>query len=1181
MKFFKHPKMGVMEKYWLLKSLLIMKLTTLLIILFNLNVVASGFSQTKVTLNMKSADFKKVISSIQKQSDYHFIYSESNLPTIRRIDINVQNAEVPGVIANLLANSGFKFSELPNHLIVISATGTEMAVVKFTGKVVDEKGQPLPGATVRIKGAKTGASTDTNGFFTLDAPDNSILTVSYIGYNDKDVTASGSAPLLIALVPEAKSLTEVVVVGYGTQKKVNLTGAIATVSADKLDSRPMVNLGDGLQGLIPNLNVNLNSGQPGQGASFNIRGLTTLAPGSTDLTTTSPLILVDGVARDPNLIDPNDVESVTVLKDAASASIYGSRAANGVMLITTKSGKKGPTRVTYSGSYTISRPTQLADQVNSGDYIKMFNYANRSGQQSGGYTTDPFTARDSTLAAAYRADPANNPTGYPDPGNPKKYRYVGNTDWVKELYPGWAPQQQHNVSVSGGEEKTTYAAGMGYFKQEGLQESAKQVYQRYTPSLKVNTDVNKWLTFNFNMSLTHIDNDQPAATRINQGGPGNGSWLTAGLPPTMPIFNPDGNGHYAGQGNYTNPMAVNALSGRDIDNQNDFWTTGRIIVKPVDHLSVVADYTFNTFSEFEKANMIPYNEYGVDGQFLSVFPWTNPSQVSENRQNNTYKSLNTYATYENTFAGKHYVKALVGYNQEYYHYRLSNATARNLIDPTLPAIGINTDTKPVVGGVETESALIGSFSRLNYIYDNRYLIEVNARYDGSSRFPANDKYVFSPSVSLGWNIANEAFMKNIKNTVNELKIRASYGQLPDQLTPGRTRSVQDRNGAMPGAISYGNISSYAQYPYIPTQLTGTVPYLIGGQPGTTVRAPTLLSSNQTWEKVQTKNIGLDFAFLNDKLNGSFDYFINNTKDILVNSLQLPAVLGAATPPSNSADLRSKGWELSLNWKDKALDGDLHYAVTLSLSNNSNTKVTRYAGNPTNNLGDFRVGQELGEVWGYTNNGYYKTDAEAQAVDNSALAGYKWLAGDIKYADLNGDGKINYGNSTLANHGDLKVIGNQTPHNRFGLNLNASYKSWDFTTFFQGVLSHRFYPNEYTFYAFRDDEYSIPSTYSTDYWTPENPNAFFPRVRFSGGGNEQAQDKYLLNAAYARVKQITLGYTLPKVLTNKMKMQRLRVYVTGANLFTITSLNKNYDPEVVGFNTYPLNKSIAFGLQASL
>ncbi|MDP9079998.1 MAG: TonB-dependent receptor [Bacteroidota bacterium] len=1140
-----------------------MKLTVILILFFNVNVIANVYSQTTVTLNLKSADFKAVVSAIQKQSVYHFVYSETRLPAITKIDINVQNEEVPQFVAKLLANSGYKITELPNHLIVISASDDDLIINKFTGKVTDEKGQPLPGASVKVKGAKTGTTTDVNGVFSLDVPDNTLLVISFLGYEDKEVAITGNAPVLITLVPSDKSLNEVVVVGYGTQKKVNLTGAIATVGADKLDSRPMVNLGDGLEGLIPNLNINLNSGQPGTKASFNIRGLTTLAPGTTTVTSTAPLILVDGVSRDPNLIDPNDVESVTVLKDAASAAIYGSRAANGVMLITTKSGKKGPARINYSGAYTLSRPTQLYDQVNSLEYITMFNAANRSGQASGGYTTSPFTTQDSTMAAAYFNDPAHNPSGYPDPGNPNKYRYVGNTDWPKVLYPGWKPQQQHNLSLSGGQESTTYTAGMGYYRQDGLEESAKQVFQRYTPSLKINTDVNKWLTFNLNMSLTHVDNDQPAATRIGQGGPANGGWLTSGEPPVMPVMNPDGNGHFAGQGNYTNPFAVNALSGRDIDNQNDFWSTAKIILKPVKHVTAVADYTWNKFTEFDKANLIPYNEYGVDGTFLDVFPWTNPSQVSENRQNNTYNALNAYATYENTFAKKHYFKALIGYNQEYYHYQLSNSLAKNLIDPNLPAIGVNNDSKPTVGGTETESALVGTFSRLNYIYDNRYLLELNARYDGTSRFQPNSRYSFSPSISAGWNISNESFMKDLKNTVNELKLRASYGQLPDQLTPP------------------GQISSAAQYPYIATMPAGTVNYLINGQPGITVGTPALISPTFTWEKVQTRNFGLDYSFLNERLNGSFDYFITNTNDILVTSQQLPAVLGTATPPSNSASLRSSGWEISLNWRDKVLDNKLSYSATLSLSNNANTQVTKYNGNPTNSLNDFRVGEHLGDQWGFVNNGFYKTDAEAQSVDNSALAGYKWLAGDIKYKDLNGDGKINYGNNTTGNPGDQKLIGNSTPHYQFGLNLTASYANFDFTTFLQGVLQHRFYPNDYTFYAFRDDEYSIPAKISTDYWTPQNPNAFFPRIRFAGGGNEQEQDKYLLNAAYARIKQITFGYSLPKRVAGTLKIQRLRVYITGQNLFTITSLDKDYDPEIVGFNTYPLNKSISFGLQATL
>ncbi|WP_431217728.1 SusC/RagA family TonB-linked outer membrane protein [Puia sp. P3] len=368
-----------------------------------------------------------------------------------------------------------------------------------------------------MKGSRTGTSTDASGSFTLEVPDNTTLVISYLGYEDKEVSATGTTSLNIQLRLANNSLNEAVVVGYGTQKKINLTGAIATVNADKLEGRPMVNLADGLEGLIPNLNVNLNTGQPGTKASFNIRGLTTITMGSSAATT--PLILVDGVSRDPNLIDPNDVESVTVLKDAASSAIYGSRAANGVILITTKAGKKGPVHVSYSGSYTTSRPTQLVHQVNSGDYIKMFNEANRTGLASGAYTTTPFSSTDSTMAAAYRADPKNNPDAYPDPANPKRYRYVGNTDWIHVLYPGWAPQTQHNISISGGQDNTTFIAGMGYYRQEGLEKTANQVFQRYTPSLKVNSDVTKWMTLNLNLSLTHVDNNQPATSRIGQWRP--------------------------------------------------------------------------------------------------------------------------------------------------------------------------------------------------------------------------------------------------------------------------------------------------------------------------------------------------------------------------------------------------------------------------------------------------------------------------------------------------------------------------------------------------------------------------------------------------------------------------------------------------------------------------------------
>ncbi|QNK64771.1 TonB-dependent receptor [Pedobacter sp. PAMC26386] len=1139
-----------------------MKLTSLLILITLVQVSAEGYSQN-IILNERKIAVKKVFELIHKQTGYVFFYDSKDIRNKSINSVQLNNASIDQALKECFKNLPLIYKIVDKTIIIqemmiIPAIKNTINPIVIIGQVNDDSNKPIPGVTVKVKGSKTVVVADANGKFKITVPDKeAILIFSSIGFIPKELSVTPGIEMIVRLEADEGKLSEVVVVGYGTQKKVNLTGAIATIGSEKLESRPLVNLGDGLNGLIPNLNVNVNNGQPGTSATFNIRGYTTIGSNSSS----RPLVLVDGIQRDPNLIDPNDVASVTVLKDAASSAIYGSRAAYGVILITTKTGKKGVTQISYSGSYTTSRPTIMPAYLNSQEYIKMFNDAQRTGSRTGGSVSgSPFTARDSIMADAFFRDPANNPAVYPDPGNPKLYRYVGNTDWIKVLYPGWAPQQQHNLSVSGGEGKTTYSASLGYFKQDGLEKVANQIYKRYTPSLKINSDVTSWITFNLNMSMTNTNNNQAANTIINQGG----AWIPGDLRPLMPVYHPDG--HYSGQGSYTNPVAVINLSGRDINSQNDFWTTGRVILKPVDHLTVTADYTWNAFSQFQKSNVIPFNEYGVDGVLLGVFPWTNPSQVNENRRNNNYNALNIYTTYENTFNKKHYFKALLGYNQEYQHYQLSNSLAKSLIDPYLPAIGTNTDTKPVVGGTETEYALVGTFFRLNYIYDKRYLLEINGRYDGTSRFPADHRYAFSPSVSAGWNITEESFMQGAKNTINELKIRASYGQLPNQQTPS-------------DAISAG-----AQYPYIATQGTGTVGYLFNNQPGIVVNTPGLISTTLTWEKVQTKNIGLDYTLLNNKLSGSFDYFITDTKDMLVDGQKLPAVLGTGAPLLNQASLRTKGWEFSVGWRDRVFDNQLLYNVTLGVSDASST-ITKYALNPTFNIDDHYPGEKLGNIWGYQTLGFYQTDAEAASMDNSALAGYKWLAGDVKYADLNHDGKIGYGNNTLANPGDKKIIGNSTPRYRFGFNLNLSYKDFDFAAFVQGVLKADYAPNDNVFYSFNNSEYDLPYKSTTDYWTPENPTAYFARPRFSGQGNKQTQTKYLQNAAYARIKQLTLGYSLPKQLISRLKMQKVRVYVTGANLFTITSLFKGYDPEIIttggNYRTYPINRSVSVGLQATL
>ena len=1143
-----------------------MRFTVVLLLSASLQISAKGVAQ-KVSIAEKKAPLEKILNLIERQTGYTFVYTDNFIQNARPATLEVSRVSLEQALDLCFKDQQFTYTIL-NKMVVIQprpAPGVSQAPpppVDVRGTVKDGKGNPIAGAVVSIKGQQGAVVTNADGEFVVHSvPLDAVLVVSIAGYKTLEVPVRGRKVIAVNLEPSVQGLDDVVVVGYGTQKKINLTGAVASVGADKLEDRPIVNLADGLVGLIPNLNVNLGSGQPGTAATFNVRGYTTISGGST-----APLILVDGVERDPNLIDPSNVESVTVLKDAASAAIYGGRAAYGVILITTKSAKKGSApQVTYTGSYTTSRPTTLPDYVNSTGYVNLFNSAQRTGSMSSGYTSStPLTAEDSTMTAAYAADPAHNPDAYVDPGNPNEYRYVGNTNWVKVLYPGWAPQQQHYLSLSSGEGKTRFTAGMGYLDQDGLEKVAKQVFHRYTPNLKISSDITSWLTAGVDMSMTHTDNSQGALTEDGSGGPGNGAWIPGDLRPLMPVYNPDG--HFSGQGSYTNPVAVLTQGGRNADAQNDYWATGRLQLKPVNHLTLNADYTWNAFTDFDKNNVVPFSEYGVNGVFLDLYPWTKVSEVTQTTQNNTYTALNAYATYENTFGGKHYVKALAGYNQENFHYIVNAATARDLIDPSVPAIGANNDPKPTLTSEETDDALVGNFFRLNYVYDKRYLVEVNARYDGTSRFQPNNRYTFSPSVSAGWNIAEESFMKGIRGTINELKLRASYGELPNQLAPA------------------GTISAAAQYPYIATMATGTVGYLFNNTQGITVNTPPLVSPNFTWEKVQTKNGGLDYTLLSGKLSGSFDYFITYTLNMLVPSQQLPAVLGTTAPPTNSANLRTEGYELSVTWKDRAMSKRLFYSVTLGLSDSHST-ITKYDGNPTGSITTYYTGEKLGTIWGYVTQGFYKTDAEAAAVDNSALAGYTWLAGDIKYADLNHDGKIGYGNNTLASHGDQTIIGNKTPRYKFGLNLNLAYKEFDFALFAQGVLKAQYAPGGGVFFAFPYDEYGIPYKLDLNYWTPQNSNAYFARPRFDGGGNEQTQTHFLQNAAFGRIKQMTLGYGLPKDWATKLRLQRLRVYVTGANLITITHLNKVYDPEIInyqgGATTYPVNKSVSFGLTATL
>jgi TonB-linked SusC/RagA family outer membrane protein len=1147
--------------------LLTMKLTAILLLTACMEVSASGRAQ-QVTLSATNTPLKKVFTEMHRQTGYLFFYDLKDLKEARPVTIKVDNAGLEATLDLCFKDQPLTYTIINKTVVVkkkIIEEKTSLSPpqppVEITGTVVNAKGEPLAGVTVYIKGTRKGGITDEHGNFKIVVTDTKDLALEFsiVGYEAQTLRVDGQNHLRVVLKEAIADLSSIVIVGYGSQKRENLTGAVSTVSSKELESRPLVNVAQGLQGLVPNLNVDLTSGRPGASASFNIRGVTSLnSPGTSNSANAgSPLVMVDGVQMDPNLINPGDIESVTVLKDAASAAIYGSRGAYGVILITTRNGKKNsPTRLNYSGAYTITRPTRLPKHLNSVDYINMHREADRNGQMSGGSTASfPFTEEDSIMATKYFADPKDNPSGYPDPGNPSKYRYVGNTDWVKVLYPGWAPQQQHNLSVAGGSDKTSYIGTLGYFDQKGMLKLGHEDYQRINPGIKLTTEATPWLSFSLRANLNHIRNDRSnAPTNSNSN-----SYIQGDGRPNMPVYNPGGS-DYSGQGSWTNPVAVLAQNGRDILTANDLWFTGGAVLTPVKHVRINADYTYNNYSGFEQQVQKQFPEYGVDHVLLDYYPWTYPDATTEISNNNNYTALNLYANYENTFAKLHYFKATVGYNQEYRHYKIINTQAKNLIDPGTPFIGLNSDPKPTINGREYEWALDGLLYRLNYIFNDKYLLEIDGRYDGTSAFPNGKRFVWSPSASAGWRISEERFFNSWKEAVSDLKLRVSYGKLPNQ------------------QFDPANPSDASIYPYVGLLSTGTSNYIFGSQMNTAVGAPGLVSPSFTWETVTTKDVGLDFTVLRQRLTGSLDWYTRETSNMLVSGQPLPGVLGTAPPSKNAASLMTKGWELSLTWNDK-ITKDLSYSIQVGLSDNT-SKITKYDLNPTKSLGSYYVGQKFNEIWGFVTDGYFKTNAEAAAYDQSQLSGVTQMAGDIKYADLDKDSKITRGDNTVSNPGDQKIIGNGTPRYQYGINLKVQYKNFDLALFMQGVGKRDFMPTDNAFWGFQS-EWSVPFIYMKDHWTPQNTNAYFPLLRFGGGSNFQNQTKYLQSAAYARMKNIAIGYTLPTDVLSRIKIKSLRVYASGQNLFEITKMFKAYDPEIIGFGTYPLSRAVSFGLQLGL
>ncbi len=1058
----------------------------------------------------------------------------------------------------------------------------------ISGKVFDTNEEPLIGVTVTIENTTIGAITDIDGAFTLQVPEGKVvLNVSYVGFVPQKVTvASGQSNVTVRLSEDAVLLNEVVVVGYGKQKKVNLTGAVASVGGEELENRVTKSLSSMLQGTVAGLNVTTSSGVPGSSASINVRGITSIHE-------SEPLVLIDGAVGDIDRVNPNDVESISVIKDASAAAIYGARAAFGVILVTTKSGaaKGGKATVRYSGRFGWQAPTTSTDYETTG-YWSVYTI-NQFWQANSGTLYVDYTDQD--MQELWNR--VNDKTEHPDRpwvvedvrNGRNQWVYYGNYDWWHSLYRDNRPMQQHNVSISGGKDDVKYFVSGSYDKQTGILRENPDIYRKYNLRSKIDFRINEWLTMSNNTSFYSSQ-----YSYLGDGDVENTlAYSARHALACFPQKNPDGSWLYSTP--YLNYKVANGRhillgenSHRNVERSTDFTNTTRLVYAPIRELSFTGDFTYRQYQSrnTSRSNVMYYREY-PDGELLSYATGAGANRLDEAVNTNQYYSANIFGTYDDTFNQAHHLSVVGGMNYEAWKNKNISAYGENLVSTDLDdldLVGQNAEGATItgVGGGQNEYALLGIFGRINYDYKSRYLFEVSGRYDGTSRFASGSRWGFFPSASAGWRISEESFFQPVRQWIDNLKVRGSFGSLGNQ-----------------------NISSY--YSFARLISISSLGYTFGEgsvlPKYSSLSAP--IASGMTWETAQQWDFGFDLTMLGNRLNLTVDGYIRDTKDMLTDGVDLPGVYGADLPDMNAADLRTKGYEITLNWRDRLTLGNkpFEYSVGLNLSDYKSV-ITKYDNENKTFAKDYYEGMEIGEIWGYVTDGLFQTDEEAKAYAEKVVLSYVlkgqtggWQAGDVKFVDLDGDGKVGIGSNNVDNPGDRKILGNSLPSFSYGISASAQWNGFDVSAFFQGTGNHYWYPagQSMPFWG----PYSYPylsflqKDFLADVWTAENTDAYFPRAMAysaSGGVLSNVNDRYLQNLRYLRFKNLTVGYTLPQSWTGKARIESVRIYFTGENLCYWSPLKKHsryVDPEAAidrsdAYNNayYPWQKSFLFGIDVT-
>ena len=1050
----------------------------------------------------------------------------------------------------------------------------------ITGTVQDAKGNPLVGAVVMQPGSSNGAVTDADGAFSIEVSGGGTVTleVSILGYVTKSFSLPEKQDVLKAFLSEdALLMDEAVVVGYGTQKKVNLTGAISTVEASELANRATSTLGHMLQGSVPGLNVTMSSGRPGNSPSVNIRGMNSINGGS-------PLILIDGVEGSLDRVNPNDVESISVIKDASSSAVYGARASFGVILVTTKTGNNtdGKAKLSYSGKFGFTAPTTSTDYETRGYYsvyvndLFMYNF--------NGSKYSHYTDADMEQLWARRNDKVEDPSRpwvIIDQRNGRdEYVYYANTDWYHYLFQDIKPTQTHNISFSGGNDRVKYYVSGSYYDEEGQFRENTDKFTRIDFRSKISFDVTDWLNVSNNTSYFKSWYSYPGSSGVDTAF----SLMTVHALASYPTRNPDGSSLYITSGSSSGNVMDGLLTALDKglhknnDDRDQISTTTEVTVTPFKGLEIKGNFTY-TFYDYRAYNRFvntTYSTYpGVIEELTTGSRFTDKLQEISNTH--TFMQTNVYATYSKTFAEKHNLKVMAGFNWETKRLKDIRSEGYYLLSETLNdlnLVGVDAEgnKRMEVSGGQNEYAIAGVFARVNYDYMGKYLFEASGRYDGTSRFARASRWGFFPSASVGWKISEENFFSPVKDWFNYLKLRYSFGRLGNQ------------------QVGY--------YDYIREVNISDQTYLFGGSSlpiVANISAP--VAGDLTWEVAQHQNVGVDMAFFNNRLAFTAEAYIRDTKDMLTDGIALPSVYGASSPKMNTADLRTSGYELSLSWKDMFMlaGRPFQYNVGFNFSDYT-TVITKYDNPEYSFAMDYYEGMKVGEIWGYRTGGLFASDAEAAAydVDQSSVNGGQKdgpLGGDLKFLDLDGDKIISIGSNSVDDPGDREIIGNSEPRFNYGINLGFSWCNFDVSIFIQGIGRMDWYPpsNCMAFWGPYARPYAslIPKDFHTMYWTEDNPDAYYPRPRgyIALGDNRAltvANDRYLQNIGYCRLKNVTIGYSLPQKWMKKIKADGIRIYFTGENLAYLSGLKSDYiDPELAmtggELRVYPWQKTFIFGI----